>query len=233
MEVCQYCKHKWTIVAKQFIVLYLCHNGVKSRLKVYYRPQLPAGTVCSIISGHMIAPLCRGKPTVRTISTASGESRERTSAGFYSMRISWWALLPGSKQTRQPADTELYFCDAPTTTLPSEGHQNVLVNAVFVLRRGRWAQDVFEQPQQQGGLVCVGGWGGGMGWCGISKGLLYTCMLHLWVNKVWKSAVRGSPAQELLQVECGTWRVNHSWAQPEKIDECMLGKWILSALICK
>lgn len=158
MEVCQYCKHKWTIVAKQFIVLYLCHNGVKSRLKVYYRPQLPARTVCSIISGHMIAPLCRGKPTVRTISTASGESRERTGAGFYSMRIRWWTLLPGSKQTRRPADTKLYFCDAPTTTLPSEGHQNVLVNAVFVLRRGRWAQDVFEQPTTVG--FGVGRWKG-------------------------------------------------------------------------
>lgn len=150
MEVCQYCKHKWTIVAKQFIVLYLCHNGVKSRLKVYYRPQLPAGTVCSIISGHMIAPLCRGKPTVRTISTASGESRERTGAGFYSMRISWWTLLPGSKQTRRPADTELYFCDAPTTTLPSEGHQNVLVNAVFVLWRGGGPRMCLNSPNNRG-----------------------------------------------------------------------------------
>lgn len=59
MGVCQYCKHKWTIVAKQFIVLYLCHNGVKSRLKVYYRAQRPGGTVCSITSGHVITALCR------------------------------------------------------------------------------------------------------------------------------------------------------------------------------
>lgn len=36
-------------------MLYLCHNGVKSRLKVYYRAQRPGGTVCSIISGHVIA----------------------------------------------------------------------------------------------------------------------------------------------------------------------------------
>lgn len=59
MRVSQYCKHKWTIVTKQFIVLYLHHNGVKSRPKVYYRAQRPGGPVCSLISGQVIAPLCR------------------------------------------------------------------------------------------------------------------------------------------------------------------------------
>lgn len=40
--------------------------------------------------------------------------------------------------------------------------------------------------------------GGGKGWCDISKGLLYTCMLHLWVNKVWKSAERGVTAPRVI-----------------------------------
>lgn len=133
MGVCQYCKHKWTIVAKQFIVLYLRHNRVKSRLKVYYRAQPPGGKVCSIISGHVIATLCRKKTTLGTVSTPSGESRESAGAGFtredqLMNRAAWL-------QTNTAADTELHFCDAPTTTLPSEGHQNVLVNAAFVLPR--------------------------------------------------------------------------------------------------
>lgn len=78
--------------------------------------------------------------------------------------ISWGAFLPGSKQTRRPADTEVHFCDAPTTTLPSEGHQNVLVNAAFVLPWGGGG----DRPR-----MCLYSpnnsprWGLGQGWKGL------------------------------------------------------------------
>lgn len=75
MGVSQYCKHKWTIVTKQFIVLYLHHNGVKSRLKVYYRAQWPGEPVCSIVSGHVIAPLCRKTQQLQHLQVRSEKGR--------------------------------------------------------------------------------------------------------------------------------------------------------------
>lgn len=132
-------------------MLYLCHNGVKSRLKVYYRAQRPGGPVCSIVSGHVTAPLCRkdqqsGEPFPRL------QVRAKKAQALALLRRDRLMNLAAWLQTNK-ADTELHLCDAPTTTLPSEGHQNVLVNAAFVLPRveggGRWAQDVFVQPQQQ------------------------------------------------------------------------------------
>ncbi len=67
-----------------------------------------------------------------------------------------------------------------TTTLPSEGHQNVLVNAAFVLRPGGVALGsgaVCTAPTTAVHGVEGGGWkrsGGG------SKRPLYTCRFHLW-----------------------------------------------------
>lgn len=127
------------------------------------------------------------KTNSRNSANAFRWGQRKCRCWVYSVTISWWTLLPGSKQTRRPADTELHFCDAPTTTLPSEGHQNVLVNAAFVLLSGGGAGGALGP-----GCVCTapttaraGVWcrRGGKGWCDISKGLLYTCMLHLWLTR--------------------------------------------------
>lgn len=97
------------------------------------------------------------KPTLGTVSTPSGESRESAGAGFTRED----QLM---NQTNTAADTELHLCDAPTTTLPSEGHQNVLVNAAFVLPR---------EGALGPGCVCTVPTTARAGlWCGGWKGLM-------------------------------------------------------------
>lgn len=106
---------------------------------------------------------------------------------------------------------------------------------------------LWRSPERTGKChLCASEWGGGEGGVGPRmclyspnnspcwglvregwKGLMWYlkgAVVHLHasplVNKVWKSAERGSLPQELLQVECGTWGVNCSWEEQEKMDVC-------------
>lgn len=227
MGVSQYCKHKWTIVTKQFIVLYLHHNGVKSRLKVYYRAQWPGEPVCSIISGHVIAPLCRKTKQLQHLQVRSEKVQVLGLLGDQLIR----SFLPGSKHTRRPADTEVHFCNAPTTTLPSEGHQNLLVNAAFVLPWGGGG----DRPR-----MCLyspnnsprWGFGAGVERADVifQRGCCTPACFTFWVNKVWKS-VEGLNAARWNVAHGGRTEAESSsgrWMHA-RYESCML-KWILSAL---
>lgn len=155
----------------------------------------------------------QGKPTVGPVSTRSWCLQVRAGKA----QVPGLHGKGGFKQGRGPTDTELHFSDAPTTTLPSEGHQNVLVNAAFVLPRGGGGvrpRMCFYSPNNSARWGLVRGWKGLMWY--FKEAVVHLHAFTFGLTRC-ESLQRGVNAPS-LQLECGTWRVNWSWAEQKKTD---------------
>lgn len=186
----------------------------------------PATPVCDITCGHGGECHCWGsgkKGTRETTHTASPSEKKHnttqvlgsTFASFtcgsqthVAARSTWgpahsWPrhltfLLNRRPERLTQSRASLGPLRPATTTLPSEGHQNVLVNAAFVLQLAGWGG---------GGVVCLYNtnnsqrWAGReqggarrWRWCwevgGVQRGRGTPACATFGVNKVWKSAWR-------------------------------------------
>lgn len=182
----------------------------------------PATPVCDITCGHGGECHCRGRgkkgtrETTHTASPSEKKTQHNTGVGLHfcqfhlrvsdtrggTLHLRARTLLTFLLNRRPERLTQSRASLGPlrpaTTTLPSEGHQNVLVNAAFVLQLAGWGG---------GGVVCLYNtnnsqrWAGReqggarrWRWCwevgGVQRGRGTPACATFGVNKVWKSAWR-------------------------------------------